>query len=315
MPKLFISYRRNDTNEAAQRLFADLQVSFSGEVFLDEGGGLRPGENFVDRLGQAIGSADVVLPLIGRQWLAVRGVDGRPRLHDPDDILRREIVRALKKKIAILPVLMDCAQMPRAEQLPTKLVPLAGIHAHRMASASWERDLVGLVERILVLLDEKRKERDALFDQIVEKGIEVVSMYPRAFGEQFDDMPVIGKWRIDVRSPSAPHPALGPAGHSALAVTLREDSTFVGELLVYRTGLSRLFGPRSHRLAGKWAIGAWDEGGLLLKLDAVVDGAHESQYRIPVRERMGDGYFARSADGMAYTMVSRGGRADRPGQL
>ena len=135
MAKLFISYRRDDTNDAAQRLFADLQVSFSGEVFLDEGGGLRPGENFVDRLGEAIGSADVVLPLMGRQWLAVRGVDGRPRLQDPDDILRREIVRALNKKRAILPVLIDGAQMPRTEQLPTKLAPLAGIHAHRMATA------------------------------------------------------------------------------------------------------------------------------------------------------------------------------------
>jgi hypothetical protein len=91
-------------------------------------------------------------------------------------------------------------------------------------------------------------------------------------------------------------------------VTLADDETFVGELLEYRTGLPGLFGPRRRRLTGRWSLGIWAGGGLLLKLDAIIDGAHENPYRIPVAQKTGDGYFARSEEGLAFSLRSLGGR-------
>jgi len=58
-----------------------------------------------------------------------------------------------------------------------------------------------------------------------------MGIYPEAARERFRDMPIIGKWRIDVKSLQGFHPALGPAGHSTLIATLSNDDTFVGELL------------------------------------------------------------------------------------
>jgi hypothetical protein len=66
-----------------------------------------------------------LLVIIGAASLSARNEEGRDRLHNPDDIVRLELKTALDRKIQIIPLLVQDAIMPRAEQLPDDLKAFA----------------------------------------------------------------------------------------------------------------------------------------------------------------------------------------------
>jgi hypothetical protein len=115
MAGVFISYRRDDTAGHAGRLFDTLVRRF-GEpsVFMDLTD-IAPGADFVETLERAVGSCDVLLVLIGRNWLSA-GSHGRSRLEDPQDFIRREVATALTRNIPVMPVLLQGAPMPTVDE-------------------------------------------------------------------------------------------------------------------------------------------------------------------------------------------------------
>ena len=95
--KIFISYRRSDSQWAAARLFDHLAHAFpDGQIFMDVER-IAPGQDFVDVLSDQVGGCDVFLALIGADWLDAAGERGR-RLEDPDDFVRVEIASALARE-------------------------------------------------------------------------------------------------------------------------------------------------------------------------------------------------------------------------
>jgi hypothetical protein len=66
----------------------------------------------------------VLLALIGEQWLTITDEDGQLRLDDPRDYVRVEIETALSRRIRMIPILVDDARMPRANELPAPLASL-----------------------------------------------------------------------------------------------------------------------------------------------------------------------------------------------
>ena len=67
--KVFISYRRDDTAGHAGRLHDSLQSRFGADnVFMDLSD-IDFGQNFVDVIDTAVRSSDVLLAIIGKQWL------------------------------------------------------------------------------------------------------------------------------------------------------------------------------------------------------------------------------------------------------
>jgi hypothetical protein len=88
--KVFISYRREDSIGHSGRLYDSLQSHFGGDsVFMDLTG-IDSGRNFVDVIQDAIRSSDVLLAIIGKQWLTCADATGR-RIDDPTDFVRTEI--------------------------------------------------------------------------------------------------------------------------------------------------------------------------------------------------------------------------------
>ena len=88
--KIFISYRRADTEGYAGRIYDRLRTHFSdNEIFMDVDD-IEPGEDFVLALQSAVGACDVLIALIGGQWLAVKDAQGDRRLEDPNDFVRLE---------------------------------------------------------------------------------------------------------------------------------------------------------------------------------------------------------------------------------
>jgi len=144
MRAIFISYRREDTEGQAGRLFDDL-VKLFGErsVFMDVVG-IEPGRDFRKAIDEHVGSCGVLLALIGTNWVDARDEAGRRRLDDPLDFVRLETAAALKRDIPVVPVLVRGASMPRADQLPADLADLAFRNAIELTHARWNSDLTVL---------------------------------------------------------------------------------------------------------------------------------------------------------------------------
>jgi hypothetical protein len=104
--RIFISYRREDASYPAGWLFDRLADRFGrGQVFKDIDS-IRLGDDFVEVITRAVGSCDVLLALIGEEWLTVSDQDGRRRLDDPDDFVRLEIEAALARNVRVIPILV-----------------------------------------------------------------------------------------------------------------------------------------------------------------------------------------------------------------
>jgi TIR domain len=80
MRAIFISYRREDTEGHAGRLFRDLAERFGKELVFMDVAGIEPGRDFRRVIEQQAASCGVLLALIGKNWLPVPDGEGRRRL-------------------------------------------------------------------------------------------------------------------------------------------------------------------------------------------------------------------------------------------
>jgi hypothetical protein len=145
-PKLFISYRREETAGHAGRLYDAVSARFGDHnVFMDID--LPPGIDFVERIRQAVGACHVLLVIVGPHWATLKAEEGTPRLADPDDFVRLEVESALRRPdLTVIPVLVAGARMPEPEDLPEGIRPLARRNALEMSDLRWRFDLGRLME-------------------------------------------------------------------------------------------------------------------------------------------------------------------------
>ena len=120
--RIFISYRRDETAYPAGWLYDRLADHYGGGQVFKDVDSIELGDDFVQVITRAVGSCDVLLALIGEQWLTITDEHGRRRLDDPDDFVRLEIEAALTRNVRVIPILVDGARMPRADELPPSLV-------------------------------------------------------------------------------------------------------------------------------------------------------------------------------------------------
>ena len=77
---------------------------------------IEPGRDFRQALDEQVASCDVLLAIIGSDWLAVQDKIGRRRLEDPMDFVRLETTSARKRKLPVIPILVRGGILPQAEQ-------------------------------------------------------------------------------------------------------------------------------------------------------------------------------------------------------
>ena len=147
MPSVFISYRRDDTAGEAGHLADDLGERFGrSRVFIDVDS-IPLATNFEDRIHAALDSCQVVIVLIGDEWLTARLPTGERRIDDEGDYLRQEVAASLQREdVAVIPVLVDDATMPRPEDLPSEIAELARINALDLSHKRWSADVRTLCE-------------------------------------------------------------------------------------------------------------------------------------------------------------------------
>lgn len=148
MRAIFISYRREDSEGQAGRLFDDLTNHFGEDTVFMDVAGIEPGRDFRRVIDEHVASCGVLLAIIGKNWTDAKDEDGRLRLDDPMDFVRLETASALKRDIPVVPVLVHGARMPRAEQLPDDLKELAFRNGVELTHARWDSDVQVLIKAL-----------------------------------------------------------------------------------------------------------------------------------------------------------------------
>ncbi len=123
--RVFISYRRQETAWPARQLYDMLVAELGADRVFKDVDNIQPGDEFVERIQSAVASCQVVLVLIGPQWLTITDAKGVRRLDDPADFVRLEVETALSREdVRVIPILVDNAKMPTPQELPKGLAAL-----------------------------------------------------------------------------------------------------------------------------------------------------------------------------------------------
>ena len=145
---IFISYRRDDTEGEAGRLFADLTRAFGDDgVFMDVAD-IRPGADFRRVIDESVAQCGVLLAVIGPSWLTITGADGQRRIESPNDFVALEIGSALKRDVPVIPVLVHEAHMPPPDQLPESVRELSFRNSVELSHTRWNSDVQLLIEAL-----------------------------------------------------------------------------------------------------------------------------------------------------------------------
>ena len=149
---IFVAARRQESKDFAGRLYDRLADRFGeGQVFIDVDA-IEPGVDFAEAISRAVATCQVLLAVIGPNWLTAADKRGRRQLDNPDDIVRLEIESALARDVRVIPVLAEGAHMPGREELPESLAGLVRRNALFIRYDSFRSDagrLVTAIERVL----------------------------------------------------------------------------------------------------------------------------------------------------------------------
>jgi hypothetical protein len=160
--RIFISYRRDDSAGQAGRLHDHLAARFGPDRVFRDVVDIVPGEDFQRAIERAVGASDVLLAVIGPQWLTIRDAMGGRRLDDSGDLVRLEVATALARGVRVIPVLLERTTMPTGPDLPGPLGPLARRNALELRDTAWEQDVSRLVAALEGGHSAARSERPPL---------------------------------------------------------------------------------------------------------------------------------------------------------
>jgi len=155
-PRIFISYRRDDSQGFARSMHDRLAQHFGPDAVFRDVNDIEPGRPWAEAIDHALASCDVFVLLIGRRWLEATDDEGNRRLDDPEDRHRREIETAVNRRVRIFVALMEDAHMPRRKELPngspgekpTGLQLVPALHALRIADHAFDYGIEELVTNI-----------------------------------------------------------------------------------------------------------------------------------------------------------------------
>jgi hypothetical protein len=160
---IFISYRRKDS--AAPYAISTcqyLEKEFGRKnVFIDLD--MTAGSKFPEVLERRLNKCKVLIALIGPEWLTSKNDEGGRRLDDPNDWVRLELARALKRGITVIPVCVGGAELPKKPTLPEDLHSLLDHQAATVSFASFRNDMSGLVRDIRAIPNARTQTAGAMW--------------------------------------------------------------------------------------------------------------------------------------------------------
>jgi len=119
--KIFISYRRSDSEETTGRIYDRLVEEFGKDAVFRDIDTIPLKTKFADEIRECLQKASLAVVVIGPDWLNASDEKGKRRLDNPEDFVRIEISTALSLGVPIIPVTVRRAVLPRREDLPDAL--------------------------------------------------------------------------------------------------------------------------------------------------------------------------------------------------
>ena len=150
MPRICLSYRRSDSAAIVGRIYDRLVERYGANSIFIDLSGIPYGADFRMHIESVFRETDLLLAAIGPKWLG-ESADGAARIADRGDPVRAEIYTALRWHVLVIPVLVDGAKMPTAEQLPRNIKDLAFRNAIVVDSGV---DFHLHMERLLAAIDQ-----------------------------------------------------------------------------------------------------------------------------------------------------------------
>lgn len=161
-PKIFISYRRDDSIAITGRIYDRLVDAFGSEQVFQDVIAIPPGVDFRKYIQSEIAKCDVLLVIIGKVWVKIEDEQGRKRLHNPADFVRLEVESALQQNKWVIPILVDHATMPSPDELPDSLQDFGYLNAVSIRhNPDFNNDIKKLIEAL-------RSQQRSPHEQVME---------------------------------------------------------------------------------------------------------------------------------------------------
>jgi hypothetical protein len=160
MSTVFISYRRETAAGEARALFNDLVARLGQSAVFMDVGSISLGRDFRNEIQKTLAACDLMLVLIDKDWAGAKDEKGRIRLENAGDFVRLEIEAALKRDIAVTPVLVKGAQMPAAQDLPAEISDLAYRNGFELSHNRWESDVREMIRRLRLDVPEQGRQAE-----------------------------------------------------------------------------------------------------------------------------------------------------------
>jgi len=184
MSNIFISYRREDSIAYAGRLFDRLADRFGEERIFMDIDTMKVGLDFVEQIENAVQSCDVLIAVIGKNWVTIQDGEGNRRLDNPEDFVRVEIQAALERNIPVVPLLVGGAGMPKAKDLPPTIAKLSRRHAMKMSDERFRADVTRLIEQISEYVTGAESKLPSEPEPVIPEGMVLVPKGPFLYGEE-----------------------------------------------------------------------------------------------------------------------------------
>jgi hypothetical protein len=190
MSDIFISYRRGPHDSWVARALREHLESEFGDVYLDTSRDTNPlGGTFARGIDDALRTCRLVFAVIGQDW-----IDAIPRLSEPGDWTRYELVEALGRgeAVTVVPLWVKPLAVPHWTRLPAELQALGGKNGRPLDADSFDSEAAELVAlagnalqvsrtmvarraampSVLPYLCDRREQEEALVDVIQAQRIQ-----------------------------------------------------------------------------------------------------------------------------------------------
>src|SRR5262245_60451381 len=101
MPRIAISYRRDDSSGITGRIFDRLMAQYGIDSVVRDIDNIPLGVDFREHIGAVLAETDITLVIIGKRWLGPPR--GQRRINDPADPVRVEVETALRRGMPVIP--------------------------------------------------------------------------------------------------------------------------------------------------------------------------------------------------------------------
>jgi hypothetical protein len=149
LPRIFVSYRRDDTLGFVEALDDCLRQDLGSRNVFRDLHDIHAGDRFAERVVEEIAHSDAMIAVIGPAWVGQRNGE-TDRIQDNADLVREEIRTALAnhEHVALIPLLVGIDDVPK--NLPADIESLGGLHHIQISSVELQHRTSPSYQKLLV---------------------------------------------------------------------------------------------------------------------------------------------------------------------